>query len=120
MSGFLQQILNVARLRPVRRSGHRGTMLADACVFFQKKEEPMATIDNFFVATGPGPLFAGLQSIPFDRQTASFRVGVYATGQKFGLQGVALSNAGDTIDVPEFGPAGVYGAATTSPGVVGW
>ena len=80
----------------------------------------MATIDNFFVATGPGPLFAGLQSIPFDRQTASFRVGVYATGQKFGLQGVALSNAGDTIDVPEFGPAGVYGAATTSPGVIGW
>ena len=80
----------------------------------------MATIDNFFVATGPGPLFAGLQSIPFDRQTASFRVGVYATGQKFGVQGIALSNAGDTIDVPEFGPAGIYGAATTSPGVIGW
>src|SRR5262245_65763690 len=84
------------------------------CVFFQKKEEPMATIDNFFVATGPGPLFAGLQSIPFDRQTAVFRVGVYATGQKFGVQGVALSNAGDTIDVQEFGRAGGYGGRTAS------
>jgi hypothetical protein len=80
----------------------------------------MATFDNFFVATGPGPLFAGLQSIPFDHQTAQFQVGVYGTGQRAGLQGIALSNPGDTIDVPVFGPAGVYGAATTSPGVTGW
>jgi hypothetical protein len=80
----------------------------------------MATFDNFFIAEGPGPIFAGLQSIPFDHQTAQFRVGVYATGTSAGLQGIALSNPGDTIDVPVFGPAGVYGAAVTSPGVTGW
>jgi hypothetical protein len=80
----------------------------------------MATFDNFFIATGPGPIFAGLQSIPFDRQTAQFRVGVYGTGTSAGLQGIALSNPEDTIDVPVFGPAGVYGAAVTSPGLTGW
>ena len=80
----------------------------------------MATFDNFFIATGPGPIFAGLQSIPFDRQTAQFRVGVYGTGTSAGLQGIAISNPGDTIDVPEFGPAGVYGASVTSPGLTGW
>jgi hypothetical protein len=80
----------------------------------------MATFDNFFIAEGPGPIFAGLQSIPFDQQTAQFRVGVYATGTQAGLQGIALSNPGDTTDVPIFGPAGVYGAAVTSPGLTGW
>src|SRR5262245_41108233 len=80
----------------------------------------MATFDNFFIAEGPGPIFAGLQSIPFDDRTAQFRVGVYATGTSAGLQGIALSNPGDTIDVPVFGPAGVYGASVTSPGVTGW
>src|SRR5262245_25416642 len=90
-------------------------------VFFKKKEEPMPTVDDFFVALGRSEtVFAGLQTVPFDSQTAAFRVGVYATGQKFGVQGIALSNAGDTIDVPEFGPAGIYGAATTSPGMIGW
>jgi len=80
----------------------------------------MATFDNFFIAEGPGPIFAGLQSIPFDHQTAQFRVGVYATGTQAGLQGIALSNPADTIDVPVFGPAGVYGAAVTSPGLTAW
>src|SRR5262245_50024644 len=103
-------------------SRRRSTMLADdACIFFKKKEEPMPTVDDFFVALGRSEtVFAGLQSVPFDSQTAAFRVGVYAPGQKFGVQGIALSNAGDTIDVPEFGPAGIYGAATTSPGMIGW
>src|SRR5262245_47020770 len=90
-------------------------------VFFKKKEEPMPTVDDFFVALGRSEtVFAGLQTVPFDSQTAAFRVGVYANGQKFGVQGISLGNAGDTIDVPEFGPAGIYGAATTSPGMIGW
>ena len=81
----------------------------------------MPTVDDFFVALGRSEtVFAGLQTVPFDSQTAAFRVGVYANGQKFGVQGIALGNAGDTIDVPEFGPAGIYGAATTSPGMIGW
>jgi len=46
-----------------------------------------------------------------------FPVGVRGSGKIVGVQGISFSNL---IDVPEFGPAGVYGAATTSPGVTGW
>ena len=67
----------------------------------------MATFDNFFIAKGPGPLFAGLQSVPFGRQTAQFRVGVYGTGTSAGLQGIALSTpeiqlTSQSLGRPEF------------------
>jgi hypothetical protein len=72
------------------------------------------------VAVGPpGLSISGLACLPRDEQTAIFPVGVWAAGNT-GVQGISLSNAGDTIIVPGLGPAGVYGAATTSPGVIGW
>jgi hypothetical protein len=73
------------------------------------------------VAVGPpGLSISGLACLSLDEQTAIFPVGVWAAGNTFGVQGISLSNAGDTISVPGLGPAGVYGGATTSPGVIGW
>jgi len=85
----------------------------------------MASFDQYFLAYGFNPGQANqdtfaFQAIPNDDHTPIFRLGVWAFGSRAGVQGVALSNPGDTIHVPVFGPAGVYGAATTSPGVTGW
>jgi hypothetical protein len=84
----------------------------------------MASFDQYFLAYGfngqPNQDTFAFQAIPFDDQTAIFRVGAWAIGSRAGVQGVAVSNPGDTIHVPVFGPAGVYGASVTSPGVTGW
>jgi len=82
----------------------------------------MTTFDDSFLAGGPpGLSVAGLACAPWDNKAATmFPLGVFAMGKTFGVQGISTINPGDTIHVPDFGPAGVYGGAMTSPGVTGW
>jgi hypothetical protein len=79
---------------------------------FQKKEEAMATIDDFFLAHGPA--FAGLNTFLTQAGNPSFTVGVAGFGNRNGVYGQT-----QVIDVPNL-IAGVYGTAATQPGVIGF
>jgi hypothetical protein len=78
----------------------------------------VANFDSVFVLGPPGLSSAGLATT--SKAANMFPVGVFATGKTVGVQGISLGNFGDVNSLPDIGPVGVYGGATTSPGVTGW
>jgi hypothetical protein len=79
---------------------------------FQKQEETMVTIDDFFLAHGIS--FSGFNTFLTRNGNPSFTVGVAGFGNRNGVYGQT-----EVIDVPRF-VAGVYGTAATQPGVIGF
>src|SRR5262249_31289651 len=80
---------------------------------FKKKDEPMGTFDDFFIAFGNA--FAGFNTFVVDKGQPVFDVGLGGLGNTNGVQGA--------VEAPQHPPelvGGVYGAGVVQPGVIGF
>ena len=93
-------------------------MLAGDVHLFQKKEEPMSTDADFFLALGPGK-FGFDSGFVNDDGTPVFESGVHGLGSKAGVQAQAGAAEGPRNNNVFSGGAGVWGTSRDSPGAAG-
>jgi hypothetical protein len=93
-------------------------MLAGDVHLFQKKEEPMSTDADFFLALGPGT-FGFDSGFINDDGTPVFESGVHGLGSKAGVQAQAGAAEGPRNNNVFSGVAGVWGTSRDSPGAAG-
>jgi hypothetical protein len=84
---------------------------------FQKKEDPMATDDDFFLAFGRA--FTGMDALATKNDRPAFRYGLGGLGSIAGAYGRAGLAQGPQPTGPFFGFAGVVGESHDDPGTAG-